>query len=550
MRTLLARSVPIVAFLCVTALLASQVDSQARPPAVGPPPTPAADPAPQVPQGVEVMAHGPIHEAFAAPSIEAKATEAIAKKPPAPIEEMPPEDRPEGDVVWVGGYWAYEDDRQDFLWVSGCWRVKPESREWVPGYWREVGDQWQWVAGFWTGAAPVNAAGPAQAQEVTYYPQPPAPPNLAPPPPNVTAQGSNPGAEMFFVPGYWQWTGTHYVWRPGYWQRVRTGYVYIAPRYYWTPTGYVFVPGYWDYTVARRGVIFAPVVYNPAVVPVAYVYSPAYAVSDVLVLDAMFVNPGYGHYYFGNYYGPAYANRGYVTTVVYSRTYYEPIVVYQRWEYRDNPRWFDVQVNLVFERNAGRAPLPARTLVEQQRIIVNNTTNNYYTTVINNTTINNKTVINQTALMAPAKTVMAARGIPSTRIDTVTRTQIKQTSHAVQVAAATERKRTELAPIPPGSQGKPITRSMPVRSTPVAPKAPAAATGTHPNNVAPASGSALGPTSPTNTKTGSTTPTQSGTTQPTHPGNVSAPPHTGQSGTPPRPLPPLKKTDEKKKDKQ
>src|SRR5438552_44672 len=79
----------------------------------------------EVPKGVEVQARGPIHEAFATPTSEAKATPGVNKKPPAPIEEMPPEEKPEGDVVWIGGYWAWDDDRTDYLWVSGCWRNKP-----------------------------------------------------------------------------------------------------------------------------------------------------------------------------------------------------------------------------------------------------------------------------------------------------------------------------------------------------------------------------------------------------------------------------------------
>src|SRR5258707_863190 len=43
-----------------------------------------------VPKGVGVLTRGPVHEAFASPLPEPKATPQIAKKPPAPIEEMPP----------------------------------------------------------------------------------------------------------------------------------------------------------------------------------------------------------------------------------------------------------------------------------------------------------------------------------------------------------------------------------------------------------------------------------------------------------------------------
>ena len=43
----------------------------------------------------------------------------IPKQPPAPIEELPPEQKPEGDdVQWVPGYWAWDDNRNDFLWIK------------------------------------------------------------------------------------------------------------------------------------------------------------------------------------------------------------------------------------------------------------------------------------------------------------------------------------------------------------------------------------------------------------------------------------------------
>src|SRR5438876_33090 len=83
----------------------------------------------------------------------------------------------------------------------------------------------------------------------------------------VAAPGNPPEVDMFYVPGYWQWNVTHYVWRPGYWRRVQPGYVYVPAHYRWTPSGYVFIPGYVDYAVAHRGVIYAPVVINTAVVP-------------------------------------------------------------------------------------------------------------------------------------------------------------------------------------------------------------------------------------------------------------------------------------------
>src|SRR4051794_23086750 len=74
-----------------------------------------APPPPAAPGGVEVRARGPVHEAFAGPTSEPVATPAVAKKPPAPIDELPPAEKPNGNVIWISGYWGYDDDRKDFL---------------------------------------------------------------------------------------------------------------------------------------------------------------------------------------------------------------------------------------------------------------------------------------------------------------------------------------------------------------------------------------------------------------------------------------------------
>lgn len=174
-----------------------------------PPPGGQQAPAPEpgIPKGVEVQARGPIHEAFASPTTEPKQPLLLPKKPPLPIEEMPPEEKPEGDAVWIGGYFSWDDDRQDYMWVSGCWRVRPTNMEWVPGYFREVGDNWQWVSGFWSSVQAQKAqpgSQPQAAQPVTYYPEPPAPPNVAPP-------GDPPRGDMIFVPGYYMWNGDRYI---------------------------------------------------------------------------------------------------------------------------------------------------------------------------------------------------------------------------------------------------------------------------------------------------------------------------------------------------
>src|SRR5262249_47098291 len=80
----------------------------------------AADEPPAPPAGTDVQARGPVHEAFAEPTVAASpAGPIVAKEPPAPIEELPPEEKPEGDhVVWIPGYWSWDDEGKEYIWIS------------------------------------------------------------------------------------------------------------------------------------------------------------------------------------------------------------------------------------------------------------------------------------------------------------------------------------------------------------------------------------------------------------------------------------------------
>src|SRR5690349_21007860 len=94
------------------------------------------------PEGVEVLARGPVHEAYAEPvGGQPQASPIVPKQPPEPIPEMPPDQKPEGDnVTWIPGYWAWEDGSQQFVWVSGFWRDVPPNQQWVPGHWQQAQD--------------------------------------------------------------------------------------------------------------------------------------------------------------------------------------------------------------------------------------------------------------------------------------------------------------------------------------------------------------------------------------------------------------------------
>ena len=289
---------------------------------------------------VEVLTRGPVHEAYANAVTSQPAPGLLApKQPPAPIEELPPDEKPSGEnVQWIPGYWSWDDDKQDFLWVSGFWRVPPPNRTWVPGVWHDAGNgQWQWTGGFWNESAVAN---------VQYLPPPPAPVEAAPPP--------QPGQDYLYAPGTWVYRDTHYVWRPGFWYAYRPDWVYMPAHYSWTPYGYIFVDGYWDYPLRKRGVLFTPVYISAAVyAQPGYVYTPRYVVYDDVLYGALFVRPG-GGYYFGDYFEPRYATLGYrswfsISIGVGPRDRYpyryDPLFVYYR---RTNgPNWA-VQVNNVY----------------------------------------------------------------------------------------------------------------------------------------------------------------------------------------------------------
>ncbi len=375
------------------------------------------NPAPPLPaapaDGVEVLARGPVHEAFASLTVEPAPTKPVAKRPPAPLDEQPPEEKPEGNVSWIGGYWAWDDDRSDYLWVSGTWRVPPPGKQWIAGYWKEDNDNWQWVPGFWAVESKTETP-----QQVTYLPTPPTTPPQAP-------AGQPPVAESFWVPGHWVWNGTRYAWMAGYWARVEPGYVWIPAHYSWTPGGYVYVAGYWDLTVKRRGMLYAPVVFRPGIVTVSYSYTPAYAVPDTLVVDTLFVRPAYSHYYFGDYYGPAYRDMGFESAYVYSNAHYDSIIVYERYEHRSDPAWFSVQINLYNDRFAGRARVPPRTIV-RNTTVVNNVTN--VTNVTNNTTNVTKNVTGNVDQQLDQR--HEATPITSTRLQHHQRRQIRRLATA------------------------------------------------------------------------------------------------------------------------
>ncbi len=365
------------------------------------------------PQGVEVLARGPIHEAFAATlEIQTGAPLTVAKAPPDAIEELPPDQKPAGDnVQWIPGYWHWDEERTDFIWISGFWRVPPPNRVWVAGSWREARTGFHWVHGFWQEAR-------VERSEIEYLPPPPAAIEVAP---SIPA----PSETHVYVPGSWVWRN-RYVYRPGVWIDHNPGWIWVSSHYRWTPAGYIFIDGYWDFPLADRGVLYAPVYVQPAVYyQPAFVYTPVVVVNVPCLFTSLFVRRGYGSYYFGDYYDNRYSQGGYsawcgnsrgsnfAINVGFGRGFgYDPMWDYYRISYRNDRNWATGINDVYAGRYNGSLARPPRTLV-QQNTVINNITNvtNVTNNVTNNTNTNtvvvntNKTVNNNTMLLTTVNNV-------------------------------------------------------------------------------------------------------------------------------------------------
>lgn len=303
-----------------------------------------------VEKGVDVLTYGPIHEAFAETvAFDPEPGIIIPKAPPDAIDEIPPAQKPEGNVEWIPGYWTWDDERNDFIWVSGIWRVVPPGRQWIPGYWVKVEKGFQWVSGYWA---------PDKKIDTEYLPEPPETVEVGP---NVSA----PSPDYGWIPGCWIWLHGRYVWRPGYWAAMRPDWVWVPDYYTWTPRGYIFVEGYWDIAVVHRGVLFAPVFFGFGVTMVhGFYFTPSIMIDLSVFSDCLFLRPIYHHYYFGDYYALKYYRRGiYPWFSPHARRHgYDPIYAHQRWKHRYDRDWENHLYATYQKRRKNEAARPPRRL--------------------------------------------------------------------------------------------------------------------------------------------------------------------------------------------
>ena len=308
-------------------------------------------------EGIEVDARGPLHEAYARPwQADPAPNQALDKKPPDPIPEEPAAEKPVGkNVQWIPGYWQWDQDRKDFIWVSGFWREMPQGRRWVMGYWVHTADGWRWVSGHF--AAP-------QERDFQYVPLPPHNPD------DRGAATQPPDDRSAYIPGSWFYGEDGYSYREGYWTEGYDDRMWVPACYYWTPYGYCFCSGYWDYPLGGRGLLFAPCFFTrPLWLTSGWCFRPWLGIGFGGLCDNLFVGLGCGHYFFGDYYAPFYFGLGFCPWFWHCAHFHDPHWAHCQWANRANPAWAaNMRANFVGHAN-GTLAAPARTLAAQSHLV-------------------------------------------------------------------------------------------------------------------------------------------------------------------------------------
>lgn len=342
-------------------------------------------------EGMQVLTRGPVHEAFAEPVVyDPRPGPVFPNAPPQPVQELPPDQRPVGvNVQWIPGYWAWDDSRNDFIWISGLWRDVPPGRQWVPGYWAQVETGFQWVPGAWTSL---------NTQSVQYLPAPPASLEAGPPSPPPS-----PGAT--WSPGCWVWQEPTYVWRPGFWVDYQPDWVWVPAHYVWSPGGYLFSEGYWDRPLVQRGTPFAPVYFTqPVYQQRSFAYTPTIGLMATALATSLFVRPSYNQYYFGDYYSTRNFQSGIYPWYSYHQSRYgsDPLFAhYAATNLQRDPQWVDhIHDEYRYRRDHPEAR-PPHTYNEYQQVVNRSTVNNITTNINNNTYINNTNITRNLAFAAP-----------------------------------------------------------------------------------------------------------------------------------------------------
>ena len=310
--------------------------------ALGVPPPPVAAEA-----GAQVLTRGPVHEAFAETVTFDPLPGIVAPKaPPAAIEELPPGQKPAGaDVAWIPGYWGWDDERSDFLWVSGIWRDLPPGRQWVPGYWGKSTQGFQWTSGYWADAKV------ARCNTCPSRRRPPKPvprsPRLRRTTSGCPAAGCGSKTAMPGVPVSGARRSRIGIGFPRITSglarlRLRRRLLGLFHRPPWCPVCAGLFP---------RGRATRP----------GFSYSPATVINLGVFANHLFLRPKYQHYYFGDYYAANYQAAGFYPSYSYNsgRFGYDPIFADVRWQRRQDLRWSSARGRLPEPPGSRRSPAAA-----------------------------------------------------------------------------------------------------------------------------------------------------------------------------------------------
>lgn len=382
---------------------------------------------PKMEDGIQVENRGPVHEAFAnpgAPVRGGKDGHLADKAPPPPVPELPPEEKPSGDnVQWISGYWQWDIEKKDFIWVSGFWRNTPPGRDWHAGEWKNENGQHRYIPGYWKPSNDTN-----RRRNL------PEPPNTVENGPNVPA----PHGDALWIPGHWVYRNDKYVWQPGYWGEVEQDMVWTPGQYNYTGDGYCYVPGYWDYNLEDRGLLFAPVYFSrPLWLNAGWRFCPSFGINVGFgggwawgyggFYDSLFIGPGYGSFWFGNYFGPGYWGCGYRPWCWNGGgNRCSPVYNHYCWQNRNNPNWNKNNQQNYAARNMGALPGPGRNVQGNQGLNGRN---------INPNTLNNATTLANRIGGDKAGQQLADRVAKGQAIQQVNQT-LKQTSSSNVVQPA------------------------------------------------------------------------------------------------------------------
>ena len=114
------------------------------------------------------------------------------------------------------------------------------------------------LASLLTAALLAGATAPSATAAVVVFHGPPHPVFYPPsavwvgrvppvlPPPRFTIAAPPPRLGWTWVPAYWRWTGSRYVWVDGGWLAARPGFRFVGAHWSRLAGGWVFVAGGWE----------------------------------------------------------------------------------------------------------------------------------------------------------------------------------------------------------------------------------------------------------------------------------------------------------------